>query len=137
MKMKPISKIKANLGINLNGRVAKFFTDTCYNHMSKYVPKETGVLRTNVDKGADYITYKSPHARYHYRGKKMVMENGKSAYYSSDYGFWSAKGKPKILTNEDLVYHTAGTGPYWDKRMVSAEMQEVTKEVQEYVYGNK
>ena len=28
-----------------------------------------------------------------------------------------------------------GTGPYWDKRMKSAEMQDVVKEVQDYVGG--
>lgn len=26
-----------------------------------------------------------------------------------------------------------GTGPYWDKRMVSAEMQDVIKEVQNFI----
>ena len=34
-------------------------------------------------------------------------------------------------------YTTPGTGPYWDKRMVSAEMQDVVKEVQEYVGGRR
>ena len=45
MKMKPISQIKANLGINPGGRVQRFFTDTCYKHMDKYVPKDIGNLR--------------------------------------------------------------------------------------------
>ena len=30
-------------------------------------------------------------------------------------------------------YTTPGTGSYWDKRMVSAEMQDVVKEVQDYI----
>jgi len=34
--------------------------------MDKYVPKDTGVLRTAVDKGADYITYEVPYAHYQY-----------------------------------------------------------------------
>lgn len=132
-KMQPISVIKARLGIEPNGRVQKFFTNTCYKHMDKYVPLDNGDLRTNVDIQPNSITYESPYARYQYYGKKMVMSNGKSAYYSPDYGFWSKKGEKKIVTNEDLVYHTPGTGPYWDKKMVSAEMQDVIKEVQDYV----
>ena len=48
MGLKPISEIKANLGIEPNGRVQKFFTNACRNHMDKYVPKDTGMLRENV-----------------------------------------------------------------------------------------
>ena len=40
-------------------------------------------------------------------------------------------GKPIPEEN----YTTPGTGPYWDKRMVSAEMQDVVKEVQDYIGG--
>ena len=46
-----------------------FFTDTCYKHMDKYVPKDTGILRDNVDKGADYITYESPYTHAQYIGE--------------------------------------------------------------------
>jgi len=107
MKMKPISSIKANLGIETNGRVQRFFTDTCYRHMNKYVPQDTGMLRTNVDKGANYITYESPYAHAQYVG--------------------IVHGSP--VRN----YTTPGTGPYWDKRMWSAEKDSVIKEVQNYV----
>ena len=133
VKLQPASVIKARLGIEPNGRVQKFFTNTCYKHMDKYVPRDTGNLRSNVDVDTNTITYESPYARYQYYGKKMVMSNGKSAFYSPDYGFWSQKGKKKKLTEESLKYHTPGTGPYWDKRMVSAEMQNVIKETQNYL----
>ena len=68
MKMKPISTIKAELGIEPNGRVQRFFTDTCYRHMDKYVPKDIGNLRDIVNKGANYITYESPYAHAQYVG---------------------------------------------------------------------
>ena len=69
MKLNPISTIKANLGIEPNGRVQKFFTDTCAKHMDKYIPLgETGNLRGIVDKGADYITYESNYAHAQYIG---------------------------------------------------------------------
>jgi len=111
MKMKPISQIKADLGINPGGRVQRFFTDTCYKHMDKYVPKDIGILRDNVDKGADYITYESPYAHAQYIGE--------------------VHGSP--VKN----YTTPGTGPYWDKKMVSAEMNDVIEEVQNYVNRGK
>lgn len=106
VQMKPTSIIKARLGLEPNGRVQKLFTNTCYKHMDKYVPMDTGNLRTNVDIQSDSITYESPYAHAQYVGyTKGPVEN----------------------------YTTPGTGPYWDKRMVSAEMQDVVKEVQDYV----
>lgn len=114
VKMKPTSVIKARLGIEPNGRVQKFFTETCYKHMDKYVPmsnlESAGDLRTIVDIQADHITYQSPYAHAQYVG----------------------------YTKGPVVnYTTPGTGPYWDQRMVSAEMQDVVQEVQDYIDGGK
>lgn len=111
VSIKPTSQIKAKLGIEPNGRVQKFFTNTCYKHMDKYVPMDEGNLRTIVDIEPNYITYESPYAKYQYYG---VREDG---------------------THEVHNYTTPGTGKYWDKRMKSAEMQQVVKEVQDYVGG--
>lgn len=111
VELKPTSEIKARLGLQPNGRVQKFFTNTCYKHMDKYVPMRDGNLRTIVDIEDDSITYETPYARYQYYG---VREDG---------------------THKVRNYTTPGTGTYWDKRMVSAEMQDVIKEVQNYVGG--
>lgn len=108
VKMQPVSVIKANLGIEANGRVQKFFQNTCYKHMDKYVPADQYDLRTNVDlSNPTQIVYESPYAHAQYIG----IVNG----------------------SEVKNYTTPGTGPYWDKKMVSAEMQDVIKEVQNYV----
>ena len=111
VKLKPTSQIKARLGIQPNGRVQKFFTNTCYKHMDKYVPMRDGNLRTIVDIQSDSITYESNYAQYQYKG---MREDGS-----------------RPVKN----YTTPGTGPYWDRRMVSAEMQDVIKEVQDYIGG--
>lgn len=66
--LKPVSEIKANLGIEPNGRVQKFFTNTCYRYMDKYVPKDTGVLREVVNIQPESITYQSPYAHAQYVG---------------------------------------------------------------------
>lgn len=68
MGLKPISEIKADLGIEPNGRVQKYFTERCYQHMDKYVPKDTGALRENVIVDNNSITYKSPYAHAQYVG---------------------------------------------------------------------
>lgn len=68
MGLKPISEIKADLGIEPNGKVQKYFTERCYQHMDKYVPKDTGILRENVVIENDSITYQSPYAHAQYVG---------------------------------------------------------------------
>jgi hypothetical protein len=133
VKIQPTSVIKARLGLEPNGRVQKFFTETCYKHMDKYVPMDKGDLRTRVDVQADRIIYESPYAHYQYVGKVYVMPNGKAGYYAPDYGWWSDKGVAKHKTNKKLTYKTPGTGKHWDKRMKSAEMKDIVKEVQTYV----
>lgn len=108
VNMKPTSKIKAKLGLEPNGRVQKFFTNTCYKHMDKYVPMDEGNLRTIVDIQDNWIMYEMPYAHSQYIGyTKGPVRN----------------------------YTTPGTGPYWDKRMVSAEMKDIVKEVQSYIGG--
>ena len=110
VKLKPVGEIKARLGINPNGRVQRFFQNTCYEYMDKYVPLRKGQLRERVDlSNPKYIIYEMPYARYQY------------------YGIINCKPIP-----EDH-YTTPGTGPYWDKRMVSAEMDNVVDRIQEYI----
>lgn len=107
VKMQPTSVIKANLGIESNGKVQKFFTNTCYRYMDKYVPKDNGLLREIVTIDSNSITYEQEYAHAQYIGE---VNGGKVVNYT-----------------------TPGTGPYWDKRMVSAEIQDIVKEVQDYV----
>ena len=111
VKLNPTSVIKARIGIDPNGRVQSFFTQTCYKTMDKYVPKDEGFLRGDVTLTNDTITYESPYARYQYYG---MREDG---------------------THIVQHYTTAGTGPYWDKRMWSAEGNSVIKQVQNYIDG--
>lgn len=66
--LKPISTIKMRLGIEPNGEVQKFFTNTCYKHMDKYVPKDNGSLRRVVKIEPDSITYQSSYAHAQYIG---------------------------------------------------------------------
>jgi hypothetical protein len=113
IKMFPASKIKQRLGLEHGGVVQKFFTNTCYKHMDKYVPKDEGNLRiiVSMDINGNKITYQSPYARYQYHG---MREDG-----------------THVVKN----YTTPGTGPYWDKRMWSAEKDKVIRETQKYLRG--
>lgn len=117
MELKPVSTIKAGLGIQDGGPVHAFFTDTCKNYMEKYVPysgdwnNKLHLREDYVEVGVDHITYQTEYAHAQYVG----------------------------YTSGPVVnYTTPGTGPYWDIVMWSAEGQEVIKKVQEYMNnGNR
>lgn len=107
VKIQPTSVIKANLGIEPNGKVQKFFTNTCYRYMDKYVPKDNGLLRENVTIDSNSITYEQEYAHAQYIGE--------------------------VNGGQVFNYTTPGTGPYWDERMKSADMQNVVAEVQDFI----
>lgn len=107
MRMKPISKIKASLGINANGRVQKFFTNECARKMDKYVPRDTGMLSQLKVIGDDYIEYRSPYAHYQYIGELYVdPKTKKGSFFSEGYGHWSRPNTSKIPSGKKLTYHT-------------------------------
>lgn len=119
VKLNSIDKIKKRLGLEPNGRVQKFFTNTCAIHMDKYVPFDTGTLAETViidgkpvprNVKETTITYEQEYANYVYNG---ISKSGNPLNYSHD--------------------KHPGAGDHWDRLMVSAEMDTVVKEVQDYV----
>ena len=110
VKMQPTSFIIHKLDLDPNGKVQRVMTHLCRIHMNDYVPMSDldskGSLRKNVDEQPDKIIYESPYAHAQYVG---------------------------YTTGPVKNYTTPGTGPHWDRRMVSAEISEVVKEVQDYI----
>lgn len=104
-----LEAIKKKLKIDDNGPAQAFLTETCYKAMDKYVPKRDGNLRTIVDLQTNTITYESDYAEYQYYGER------------------------KDKTHKVHNYTTPGTGPYWDERMKSAEIDSVVEQVQNYI----
>ena len=132
--MQPTSQIIADLGLNVDGDVQRFFTNECARKMDKYVPRDTGNLSRLKVIGKDYIEYRSPYAHYMYKGILYVdPQTGKGSFYSPDYGHWSRPNVSKIPSNRRLNYHTVGTGNYWDKRMWTAEGSAIIKDVENYM----
>lgn len=106
--LKDVEEIKKEIGIQEGGPVQAYFTNACYRYMDKYVPKDTGALRRVVKIDMDSITYMSGYATYQYLG---MRDDG---------------------THRVMNYTTPGTGPYWDKKMVSAEKDDLVEEVAKF-----
>lgn len=117
VKMKPISTIYADLGIQDGGPVHTFFTATCAKAMDRYVPSDTGTLAETVildgqptrNVTEKTITYQTKYAKVVYYG----VRNGKPLNYHLD-------------KHKDA-------GPYWDKMMWSAKGKDIIKQVQDFI----
>lgn len=109
--------IISKLGVGKGGEVHKFFTSECARYMDKYVPYREGTLSQTVIKngkptsnvGVDTITYAQEYASYVYYGL-------------------SKSGKPLDYTKR---FHRLA-GPYWDEKMVTADMPKIEKNTQEF-----
>ena len=106
-------KLYKKLGIEDNGPAQAFMTETCYKAMDKYVPRRTGsdggTLRDTVTLETSRIIYQTEYAAYQYFGQRQ-------------------DGSHKVKN-----YSTPGTGPYWDQRMISSDIKDVVKQVQDYI----
>ena len=107
---------KIGLGSNDDGPTNYFFTVTSYRHMDKYVPMRDGQLSQLVYIDNNSITYMSPYASYQYFG---MRKDGT---------------RPINPENRDRSKHPLATS-YWDEAMKTAEINEVAKEVQDFIRG--
>lgn len=120
--LKPTTQIKIDLGLQEGGPVQKFLANTCYNHMDKYVPFDSGDLASiaSISVDGQYIIYHVPYASYQYKG---VREDGTHQINEE---------------NRNRSKHSQATS-YWDKKMLTAEGDEIVKEVADYMkkHGGK
>ena len=127
--IKPTVEIKKRLGIQEGGYYHKRLANLCMKYMAQYVPKDSGELRRKAHIEDTDIVYPGPYAHYVYEGKLWIDPVTGSS--------WARKGTKKIPTNIDLQYHEPGTGHHWDKRMVSANIKEITKTLEKEMSGKK
>ncbi len=120
--MKPVSRILRAKGLTPGGDVQRFHTANALRRIVKYMPYRSGatiklmVAQSPVDR--PFIVIDAPYARYLYHGKAMEGP------------------PPKRVTDRDLRYTTTKNpqaGPFWDRRLVSAEGKAMQADLQQYV----
>lgn len=97
-------------GLNKNGSAQQYFTKQCYNHMEKYVPYKTGMLRTSVNINTDNLVFTMPYAR-----KQFYTNMGNGT---------------------DGINKGGLRGPHWSKRMWNNEGNEILNDLANKVGGH-
>lgn len=98
-------------------KVQEGVTEIVKDAMNKFVPMRDGNLRESAKVVGDEIVWTAPYAHYQYVGEVYgpnfpVIINGEQTWRSP-------RGEEKFLTGRRIQYHTAGTGSYWDQKMMS------------------
>ena len=115
VKMEPVSTIEMNLGLEPYGKAHTYFAERCKVRMQKYTPNSTGTS------GAE-SQLNTP-----------IIDNQCNLYYEEPYAGYQYYGQRKDGTHKVQHYTTPGTGPYWDKLMLSAEGKELEQDMNDYI----
>ncbi len=100
MKVNDYGVIERNLGVSKTGRVQRFVTDEVFTRLIDYIPKQSGTLRSMMQKESDTkIIVTSPYVRVQFFGV-------------------TKRGKP---FNYDTVTGGAKAGSHWDRRLMQDE----------------
>ena len=124
VNMKPVNTILSRLGVDRNGDVQRFVTNTVNRRITRYMPYRSGALATKLKhiKSSTEIEVLGPYARYQYYGKAMTGP------------------VPRTVMDRDLIYDKTKhplAGPFWDRRMMQAEGEQIASEVQDYVNSRR
>lgn len=113
IKLKPVSTIEMNLGLEQYGPGHKYFAERCRERMNaRYVPEDTGVLINT-----------------------SYIDDECNIHYIQHYAGYQYYGQRKDGTHKVSNYTKIGTGPYWDKLMMSAEGNELKQDMQDWIDG--
>ena len=126
------------LGLQPDGPVQLFHTQNIMRRMMKYMPMVTGTFtKQMVLSSAHSISINAPQAQYLYYGNRMVnSKTGKGPRWIPGVGWRWPKGATLRPTTTPLHYTTTFhplAGPYWDRRLMDNEKDEIVAELEAYV----
>ena len=106
-----VGKARQLLGVDKDGRVQKYVTESVFKRLKPYIPKRSGVLRSNARIASNTkITVSGVYARAQFFG---VTKSGKPF----DYG----------------ILGGAKAGSHWDRRLVADEGKAIVADANRYV----
>lgn len=139
VKVKPVSQIIKDHGLDKDGPVQNYWTTMVNRRITRYMPFKSGALATKLKFQASpsSIVVLGPYANYQYRGKVMVnAKTGKGPAFIPGVGYRYKKGTVLKATERPLNYDTTKNplaGDRWDKRLIENEMDAMIADLKNYV----
>lgn len=140
VELRPVKEIIERKGLAARGAVQRRHTENVLHRIQKYMPYRSGIIiKTTIDQtvvATPEIVTDVPYAKFLYYGKVMVDPKTGAADFLTKKGWRSRRGVPKVRSDRDIQY-TKGknqlAGPFWDRRLVSAEGKLLARELQDYI----
>ncbi len=110
-----------------NDNVGKFVASEWSRYFAKYVPMQSGTLRTNISIEPFKVIYESPYAHYQWEGELYVADNGSS---------WAKQGEIKHPTGIPLNYNKEQNPlatSHWEVPAYDAFKDVVANSISEYI----
>lgn len=109
-------QIIMRLGLNKDGDAQRYWTHEVHRRIVRYMPYRTGVTATKLtqERSSTEIETAAPYARKLYNGV-------------------SASGRPLNFNRS----HNQDAGPFWDRRLVAAEGDQMVADFQTYLDRKK
>ena len=111
-----------------NNAVGQFVAQTWARYFAKYVPMQSGILRSNFTTEPFKVTYNSPYAHYQYEGELYVSPTTGSP--------WARPGEIKVPTGIPLE-HSKEMNPlatsHWEVPAYDAFSTSVASQVTAFI----
>lgn len=109
----------------IDDRTRLFASQTWARYFSKYVPRDSSVLKDTYEIAPGKVTYTSVYAHFQWEGRVMVGQESGSA--------WARPREKKVYTNRNLQYSYPKATSHWEETTEKRHKSEVARQVTNYI----
>jgi hypothetical protein len=109
----------------LNNQTRTFASQTWARYFSKYVPRDSAVLKDSYEIEPGKVTYTPVYSHFQWEGRVMVGEKSHSA--------WARYREKKVYTNRKLNYTYPKATSHWEVAAEKAYKKQVAQEISAYI----
>ena len=109
----------------LDDDVRLFASQTWARYFTKYVPRDSSVLKDTYELEPGKVTYTSVYAHYQWEGRVMVGQESGSA--------WAKPREKKVYTSRNLDYSYPKATSHWEETAQRNHKAAVARQITNYI----
>ena len=109
----------------LSDDVRLYASQTWARYFTKYVPRDSSVLKDTYELEPGKVTYTSVYAHYQWEGRVMVGQESGSA--------WAKPREKKVYTSRNLDYSYPKATSHWEEQAQRNDKAAVANQITNYI----